>query len=153
MADITPRDRVLTAIRHQQPDRVPYQISCTVPARRKLENHYGTAGLDDTIGNHLAKFKARPPDELGWIPDRPGFWQDEWGVTWNRTVDRDIGVPETVQLRVRSLADLAVPDPLSPCAFQAAGLDRGEPNRFRYVSLVCRSSGPEPARDVGAFRI
>jgi uroporphyrinogen decarboxylase len=132
----SPRDRVLTALRHRQPDRVPYQISCTAPARRKLEAHYGTAALDDLIGNHLAKYKARPPDDLGWLNDRPGFWRDEWGITWNRTVDRDIGVVETTLLRERSLAGLTVPDPLSPVRFAALpAWIEGNRDRFRYISF------------------
>ena len=80
MTAITPRERVRTAIRHIQPDRTPYQINFTTPARRKLVEHYGTADLDDLIGNHLAKYKARPPDALGWLADRPGFFRDEFGV-------------------------------------------------------------------------
>ena len=136
MADLSPRERVWTALKHRQPDRVPYQISCTVPSRRKLEEYYGTVELDDLIGNHLAKFKARPPDELGWIPDRPGFWRDEWGIVWNRTVDRDIGVPETHLLRARSLAGLAVPDPLSPVRYAALpAWIKVNRDRFRYVSF------------------
>jgi len=136
MNGISERDRVWTAVRHEQPDRVPYQISCTVPSRRRLEEYYGTAELDDLIGNHLAKYKARPPDELGWLPERPGFWRDEWGVTWNRTVDRDIGVVETYPLRERSLNGLAIPDPLSPVRYAAlpAWIEANR-SRFRYVSF------------------
>jgi uroporphyrinogen decarboxylase len=136
MATTSPRDRVLTALQHRQPDRAPYHISCTAPARRKLEEHYGTTGLDDLIGNHLEKYKARSPDELGWIPDRPGFWRDEWGVTWNRTVDVDIGMVESYLLRERSLADLVVPDPLTPVRYAAlpAFIEKSR-DRFRYVSF------------------
>jgi uroporphyrinogen decarboxylase len=136
MTGVSPRERVRTAIRHQQPDRVPYQISCTVPSRLKLEEYYGAANLDDLLGNHLAKYKARPPDEIGWLPDRPGLWRDEWGVMWNRTVDRDIGVVESYLLRERSLAGLAVPDPLSPVRFAALpGFIERNRDRFRYVSF------------------
>ena len=98
MTPITPRERVRTAIRHIQPDRTPYQINFTTPARRKLADYYGTADLDDLIGNHLAKYKARPPDALGWLADRPGFFRDEFGVVWNRTIDRDIGMVERYPL-------------------------------------------------------
>jgi uroporphyrinogen decarboxylase len=136
MADASPRERVLTSLRHRQPDRVPYQISWTAPARRSLEHQYGTSALDDLLGNHLAKYKARPPDELGWLAERPGFWLDEWGVTWNRTVDRDIGVPETRLLQERSLAGLHVPDPLAPVRYAGlpAWIEKNR-DRFRYISF------------------
>ena len=54
---VTPRERVLTAIRHEQPDRVPWHFTFTVPARKKAEAHYGTAQLDEFLGNHLAAFR------------------------------------------------------------------------------------------------
>lgn len=136
MLPITPRERVWQAIRYQQPDRVPYNITYTTSARRKLEAHFGTADLETALGNHMARYKARPPDETGWIAERPGFWRDEWGTVWNRTVDRDIGVAEAYQLPTRSLAGLRVPDPLNPIryeklsAFIAANADR-----FRFVSV------------------
>jgi uroporphyrinogen decarboxylase len=136
MAAASPRERVLTALRHRQTDRVPYQISCTVPSRLKLEEYYGATNLDNLLDNHLAKYKARPPDDLGWIPDRLGFWRDEWGVTWNRTVDRDIGVVEGYLLRERSLAGLVIPDPLAPVRFAALpGFIEKNRDRFRYVSF------------------
>ena len=32
---------------------------------------------------------------------RPGHWRDEFGVVWNRTVDKDIGVVEHYPLGSR----------------------------------------------------
>jgi uroporphyrinogen decarboxylase len=133
---MTPRDRVWSAIRHQQPDRVPYHISWTAPARQKLQAHYGTADLDALLGNHMAKYRARPPDADCWLADRPGYWQDEWGVLWNRTLDRDIGIVERYQLQERALAGLRLPDPLDPKRY--AGLPAyiaANQDRFRYISL------------------
>ena len=136
MTETTPRARVWQAIRHRQPDRVPYHLTYTAPARRKLEAYYGTADLEAAIGNHMAKYRARPPDAARWLADRPGFWCDEWGVLWNRTVDKDIGVVERYQLAERSLAGYTYPDPHDPQryaglpAFIAANQDR-----FRLVSM------------------
>jgi len=55
----TPRERVWNAIRHVEPDRVPYHLSFTLPARGKLEAHYGSPDLDETLDNHLVKYKPR----------------------------------------------------------------------------------------------
>ena len=96
MTAITPRERVRTAIRHIQPDRAPYQINFTTPARRKLADYYGTADLDDLIGNHLAKYKARPPDALGWLADRDD-------VSVQQLLPH--GTPQTVRDEVRRLMD------------------------------------------------
>jgi uroporphyrinogen decarboxylase len=131
---MSPRERVWQAIRHQQPDRVPWQVNCTVPMRQKLEAYFGTTELDDVLGNHLARYRARGPNSVREI--RPGFFRDEFGVVWNRTVDRDIGVVEHYQLPTRSLADYRFPDPRDPQRFAPLpAFIAMHRNRFRCVSL------------------
>ena len=134
MNAITPRERVYTAVRHQQPDRVPWHLGYTVPARQKLEAYYGTTDLDDALGNHLAKYRSRLADEP--IEGRPGFWRDEFGVVFNRTVDKDIGIVERHLLQRRSLDGVTFPDPHDPRRY--AGLPaflEAHRDRFRYLSL------------------
>jgi len=132
MTTISPRERVWRAVRHQTPDCVPWQVGYTVPMQRKLEAYFGTTNLDDALGNHLAKYRARPPvDEI-----RPGYFRDEFGVVWNRTVDRDIGVVEQYRLTSRSLAGCRFPDPRAPERY--AGLPafvETHRNRFRFSSI------------------
>lgn len=125
---ITPRERVWQAIRHEQPDIVPYQINATIPARAQLEAHFGTTEIDDILGNHIARYKSR----LEYEPlSEPGMYLDEWGIVWNKTVDKDIGVPESRVLPDRDLAPLVVPDPLDPRRY--AGLPAFlEKNRDRF---------------------
>ncbi len=131
----TPRERVWQAIRHVEPDRVPWHLGCTIPARQKLEAHYGTTDLDTVLGNHLAKYRARGPDAL--VEIRPGFWRDEFGVVWNRTVDKDIGVVAEYRLARRSLDGWAPPDPHDPRRYAAlpAFIETNR-DRFRYVSVA-----------------
>jgi len=130
----TPRERVWQAIRHIEPDRVPWQIGCTTPARRKLETWYGTPDLEPLLGNHLAKYRPRAPDAL--VEVRAGFWRDEFGVVWNRTVDPDIGVVEVYPLRTRSLEGMAWPDPHDPRRYAALpGFLAQNRGRFCYVSI------------------
>lgn len=42
-----PKDRVLTAIRHQQPDRVPIDYACNPGIDGRLKRHYGLAADDN----------------------------------------------------------------------------------------------------------
>ncbi|MCC7354118.1 MAG: hypothetical protein IT330_10205 [Anaerolineae bacterium] len=135
MNAITPRERVWSAIQHREPDRMPYYFGYTLPARRKLEIYYGTTDLERALGNHLVMYDPRPPD--AWQEVRPNFWRDEFGVVWNRTVDKDIGTVEEYLLPSRSLAGYTgFPDPHDPRrydglpAFIAANRDR-----FRIVDL------------------
>jgi len=87
---MTPRERVIAAYEHRQPDRCPWQIGLTIPAREKLEGEFGD-GLAAALGNHLANWSHEPPST--WTEPRPDYWRDEFGVLWDRTVDKDIGVP------------------------------------------------------------
>lgn len=134
MATVSPRQRVYQAIRHQQPDRVPWHLGYTAPARQKLEAYYGTTDLDGALGNHLAKYRSRLPDQP--VEGRPGFWRDEFGVVWNRTVDKDIGIVEEHPLKERAVDLVRFPDAQDPRRY--AGLPaffEAHRERFRYLSV------------------
>ncbi len=83
----------------------------------------------------MAKF--RPLRRGAWQEIRPGHWRDDFGVVWNRTIDKDIGVVEDYQLKTRSLAGYTFPDPHDPSRFEGlAGFAAAHADRFRYVSLA-----------------
>jgi uroporphyrinogen decarboxylase len=131
--NITPRQRIWQAIRHERTDAVPYQINATIPAREKLAAHFGTRQLDDLLGNHIVRYKSR----LEYVPlAEPGMFVDEWGVVWNRSIDPDLGVPANRVLTKPDLDNLALPDPLDPRRY--AGLETffaSNPTRFRLFSV------------------
>ena len=110
---MTPKERVQCAVNHQQPDWVPYHISFTVPARAKMAAYYGDEGFADRIGNHLISLGEELP--AAWEEVQPGFWRDEFGVVWNRTIDKDIGNVESYQIQEpRDLDRYEFPDPQDP---------------------------------------
>ena len=130
----SPRQRVLAAIHHQQPDRVPWHFTFTAAARKKAQSHYGAGDLNEVLGNHLAKYSPAGPQ--AWQEVRPGYWQDEFGVVWNRTVDADVGVVEEFLLPQRSLAEYAFPDPHDPARYRGLpAFVAGHPDHFRYVTI------------------
>jgi uroporphyrinogen decarboxylase len=132
MTDLTPRERVWQSIRHQRPDRIPWHFGCTTPTRLKLEKHFGTTDLDQILNQHIVKYRTRLP----YVDIRPNFVGDEFGVVWNRTTDKDIGIPETYLLRNRPLKDFPFPDPHDPK--RLAGLPaflQANPDRFRLISF------------------
>jgi uroporphyrinogen decarboxylase len=129
----TSRQRVWLCIQHSQPDRVPYYFSFTQPASHKLETYYGTRDLDSTLDNDIVRYSIRRPGLMQEI--RPGFYRDEFGVLWNRTVDKDIGVPGDYPLQRRSLAGYPFPDPYDPRRYQGLStFIRTHPHRFRLIS-------------------
>ena len=110
----TPRERVITALNHKQPDICPWHIVMTIPVREKMVTHLGTDNLDIAIGNHFKKFEAVRPET--WQEIEPEFWRDEFGVIWDRTLDEDIGNVDHSRLVLPepTLDDLDFPDPADP---------------------------------------
>jgi len=129
----TSRERVWASIRHAQPDRVPYYFSFTQAAASKLEAYYGASDLDSTLDNDMVRYSTRRPALLQ--EPHPGFYRDEFGVLWNRTVDKDIGVPHDYPLKGRSLDGYIFPDPHDPRRYQGLpDFIQTHPHCFRLIS-------------------
>jgi len=114
---MTRRERVLTSLRHRQPDRCPHHISFTQPAREILAAHVGEENLERELDNHLAIAGVGPPG--AWREVAADIWEDEFGVRWDRTVDRDIGTVTGCVLSEPRLAGYSFPDPDDPARFAA----------------------------------
>ncbi len=130
---MTPKQRVIAALRHQPPDRVPYQVGFTVPAREKMAAYYGDPDFTAQIGNHMI---VVPVIRVEWgVRDADGFYTDEFGLRWNRQVDADIGMPEGT-LTPDTLDDVAWPDPSEPGRFDRLGeAIEHHPDRFVVMAL------------------
>ncbi|MCO6453278.1 MAG: hypothetical protein J5I90_21025 [Caldilineales bacterium] len=113
MSALTSRQRVLTACRHQEPDRVPIDIgggtSTTLVVEaydnlkrylgveagqtKTLSKQYRSARLDDVVlerlGSDCYPLRARSP--LNWSPPpvADGEFIDIWGVRWRQIWYRD----------------------------------------------------------------
>jgi uroporphyrinogen decarboxylase len=84
------RERVIAAISHQKPDKVPWTIALTTPARAKVAAYYGDEQLNDPhycdewLGNHM---RIVQPWEIGFheldVQIGPGIWRDKLGITWD----------------------------------------------------------------------
>ncbi|MBN1865551.1 MAG: hypothetical protein JW808_11685 [Victivallales bacterium] len=85
----TPRERALASIGHVQPEKIPHQIGFTSDAHRKMCEFYGDPDFGGKIGNCIAGLNL---DSFGWEEVGDCIWRDEFGVLWNRKVDKDIGV-------------------------------------------------------------
>jgi len=102
---MTRRERILAAVRHEEPDRVPYQVDLTIPANTRLAEYTGDAHYIESIGNHIIKAQYNHADEI-----RPGYWRDRFGVVWNRAgADKDIGVVEDYLLPEPTLSGYNFP--------------------------------------------
>ena len=126
---MTPKERVRRILKHEDADIVPYHLSFTIPSAQKLAEHLGENFLDE-IGNHCAIMEAQPP--YTWEEIRPDVWRDEFGVVWNRTIDKDIGTVEGTVLPTPTLEGYTFPDPDRPGRFDEYPAFV-ESNRDRFV--------------------
>ncbi len=102
----TRRERVLTALAHHQPDVTPWQIDLTIDARQNTAAYLGDPSFEASIGNHLAGC-----EDGYFVEVSPGFWRDQFGVVWNRTIDKDIGNVHVVLLPEPDLSGYRFPEP------------------------------------------
>jgi len=110
------RERVLAALNHQQPDRVPYDIRFTQVARAKMAQYYGDHDFESKLGNCFTWFRPYPNDVRFRLVG-PDIWEDEFGVRWNRTIDKDIGVPCNQLITPQNVDEFEWPSPDDPARY------------------------------------
>ena len=107
MAEMTPRERVWTAVNHQEPDRVPLDIgggastSIVVEGYENLKGRWGVPGetrimnkifrvarLEESVmkrlGSDCRPLGIKPPANWTPPPAEPGTFTDMWGITWRQ---------------------------------------------------------------------
>ena len=111
---MTQRDVVRMALDFETPPYVPWQFGFTLEAREKLADHFGVDALDEVLDNHFGDVG----EEIGFFEEvRPNIFRDIFGVEWDRTVDKDIGVVCNCVLPEPTLKGCVFPDPTAPRVF------------------------------------
>jgi uroporphyrinogen decarboxylase len=105
------RQVIRTVLEGGQPPYIPWSLGFTHEAADKLRAHYGVDDLEQTLGNHLLGLGNGIGffDEIG-----PDLYQDVFGVVWDRSVDKDIGLVTRTVLPEPSLRGYQFPDPCDP---------------------------------------
>lgn len=116
--DVNHKERVLAALRHQQPDKVPYDIQFTVPARTRMADYYGDPDFESNLGNCFTWLRPHPPGAR-FEEVEPNIWTDEFGVQWDRHIDKDIGVVCNRLVTSDNVADFVFPDPNDPVRYES----------------------------------
>jgi len=112
---MTNQERVYAALAHEQPDRTPYMIGFTQKAHAAMVERYGPSYVD-AIDNCFHGLHANPGPKDHWLDENT--WQDEFGVQWDRRIDRDIGNVCNLILPERDLSPLELPDPHLPAKWE-----------------------------------
>jgi uroporphyrinogen decarboxylase len=127
------REVIQMVLDGQKPPYVPWSFGFTVEAKQKLQDHFGVQELEGVLENHLIKLGS----DIGFFAhlgdDRV---QDVFGVVWDRSVDKDIGIVEGCVLPEPTLQGYIFPDPLDPRFFNTIP-DRLAvyPDRYRVFQI------------------
>ncbi len=109
------RERVIMSLEHRQPDRIPYCITFTEKARAEMERYYGDPDFESKLGNCFTIISSEP--EESWKEVKPDIWQDQFGVLWDRRIDKDIGVVCNTKVTKDNFMDFHFPDADDPSRF------------------------------------
>jgi len=136
-----PRQRVITALSHQEPDRIPMSLGgsahkITDSRYELLKQHYGVEGdgqkrltgaylsfsdnrLLDAIGTDIRYVHLRPPTGYMVNKQPDGTWVDEWGLT-HRVIEGgyyELGGTPLAEAQISDLEKYPWPDPNDSARF------------------------------------
>ena len=108
------REVVRAVLEGARPPYVPWSFSFTQEAHDKLAAHFGAEHLEGALQNHFLLLG----EGVGFVEDiGGGCVRDVFGVVWDRSVDKDIGVVRGRVLPAPTLAGYTFPDPCAPRFF------------------------------------
>ena len=88
---MTRREAVIRALKHEETEHIPFHLEFTAQEEEKVLQGTSKEDFFKKHGGYLHYFQywGYPTEH----EDRPGYFTDDFGVTWNRSgVDKDIGV-------------------------------------------------------------
>lgn len=98
----------------KKPPYVPWSFKFTEEPKKMLQEYYGVNDLDVVLGNHILNLGS----DIGFFEEvAPNMYKDVFGVVWDRSVDKDIGMPVEVLIKEPTMDGVVFPDPLDPRFF------------------------------------
>ncbi len=107
---------VRTVLQGRTPPYVPWHFQFTKEAMDKLSDHLGyEEKVDHFLGNHILELGSA----YGFFRNLGNNrFQDTFGVVWDRTVDKDIGIVEGGMLPEPSMKEYPYPNPTDKRFFE-----------------------------------
>lgn len=133
---MTKREIVRQVLAGQPPLYVPWHFQFTQEPWEQLCTHFGgEESAEMAIDNHILELGSA----IGFFEERGNNrFRDVFGVVWDRTLDKDIGIVEGCVLPEPTLSGYQFPDPLDPRFFRDIPVKIAAcPDRFRvfYVGF------------------
>jgi uroporphyrinogen decarboxylase len=107
--EMNKREIVKNVLDHKRAPYVPWHFGFTVEAREKLLNYFGSGDLIEVTDNHFQVLG----EEIGYFEEiGNNRFRGVFRVTWDRTIDIDIGNVEGQVLPEPTLSYYVFPDPV-----------------------------------------
>ena len=130
---MTKREIVICAIEGKNVPYVPWHCSFTLEAEKKLNAYYNSLDIDRIIGNHFLALG----DAIGFFTDiGNNKFKDMFGVVWDRSVDKDIGIVSGCVLEEPTLKNYKFPNPCNDRFFTDINKKIEENNDLYRVYLI-----------------
>jgi uroporphyrinogen decarboxylase len=111
---MTKREAMRIVLTGGKPPYVPWSFGFTQEAHAKLVQHFGPRDLDAVFQDHILGLG----NGIGYFTDIGNDRvRDYFGVVWDRSVDKDIGIVEGCVLPEPTLRGYRFPDPVAPRFF------------------------------------
>lgn len=102
------RELIRMVLEGKQPPYVPWSFGFTYEAGEKLQRHYGIDDLDQVVDGHILNLG----NGIGFFTDLGNdLVRDVFGVVWDRSVDKDIGIVRGTVLAEPTMKGYQFPDP------------------------------------------
>jgi uroporphyrinogen decarboxylase len=130
---MTKRDVIRAVLEGRKPPYIPWSCGFTKEAKEKLQVHYGSLDVEDGVQNHLLKLGS----DIGFFTNLGDHRvRDVFGVTWDRSIDWDIGSVEGCVLAEPTLQHYSFPNPLDERFFvDIPGSIERHSDRFRVFQI------------------
>lgn len=131
---MTKREVIREVLAGRRTPYVPWHVQFTKEPWEMLARHFGgVEAAEAAVDNHILELGSA----IGFFEDLGvDRVRDVFGVVWDRSVDRDIGIVEGCVLPDPTLDGFRFPDPLDPRFFRdiPAKIER-QPDRFRVFYI------------------
>jgi len=127
------REVIKMVLDGKKPPYVPWSFKFTEEPKKMLQEYYGVEDLDVVLGNHILNLGS----DIGFFEEvAPNMYQDVFGVVWDRSVDKDIGMPVEVLIKEPTMDGVVFPDPLDPRFFANIEPEiEKKPDMFRLFQI------------------
>jgi len=127
------REIIKMVLDGKKPPYVPWSFKFTDEPLKMLQEYYHEPDLDLVLGNHILNLGS----DIGFFEEiEKDMLQDVFGVVWDRSVDKDIGIPRENLLEGPTLDGYTFPDPLDPRFFENINPEiEKKPDLFRVFQI------------------